>query len=120
MDKPDERRAGALRQRRRTDDPDRHDLRRLRLHGDTVRVFASGYAVGCYDSFFGHLFGLSSYTQRLGEFQACGFGDNVDIGDVTLTLPSRPSSAGSYSVVGPHFTLDVTATFVPGAGDPGP
>jgi len=82
--------------------------------GDTIRVFAHGYDVGCFDNLFGQLFGLDAYSQRLAEFNFCGFGDNVNLGDVTLTLPPRPSSAGSYTVAGPHFTLDVSVVYVPG------
>jgi len=81
---------------------------------DTIRVFAHGYDVGCFDNLFGQLFGLDAYNQRLAEFHFCGFGDNVNLGDVTLTLPPRPSSSGSYSVAGPHFTLDVSVVYVPG------
>jgi hypothetical protein len=83
--------------------------------GDTVRVFAQGYSVGCFDNLFGQLFGLDVYSQRLATFNLCGFGDSVSLGDVTLALPPRPSSSGSYAVAGPNFTLDVSVTYVPGS-----
>ncbi len=82
--------------------------------GDTVRVFAHGYDVGCYDGLFGQLIGLPVYNQRLAEFQFCGFGDSVRLGDVTLALPPRPSASGSYTLTGPDFTLDVSVAFIPG------
>jgi len=83
---------------------------------DTIRVFVLGYSVACIDSFFGQLFGMTSYEGGQRFLEKCGTGDNSSLGGALLTMPAVPASAGQYTVAppggSPNYQVQVTVEYV--------
>ena len=68
---------------------------------DTLQVVVQGYRATCIDSFFGKLFGQSSYAAGLNFLTQCGPVDNQNLGGALLEIApgSRPRAVYTVDAV---------------------